>query len=264
MTTSSNEVSMATLMHELFEQIAHGDERHRDWLRSKLEDFGRSRSDLHLVRYSTEQRPLDVRHAALTPRGLELGGVVSVVIPPQSPENVARRVPTGVTASVDVTKCGESAGFGPQSPCLQPVGHEYHEDEYHRKWTTSHFDPVGDLFEFMEQFGPRYYGPPRSLPPDLAAFRQRFLREEVAEYVLASNSDDRPGQLDALVDLVYVAVGTCYLHGYDFASAWVRVHEANMRKERAPESEGKWGVVKPLGWTPPDLTDLTIAREGDS
>jgi predicted HAD superfamily Cof-like phosphohydrolase len=67
--------------------------------------------------------------------------------------------------------------------------------------------------------------------------------------------------LDGLVDLVYVAIGTAYMHGFDFQSAWDRVHEANMKKIRAPSAEASkrkssFDVVKPEGWEPPTHTDL--------
>jgi predicted HAD superfamily Cof-like phosphohydrolase len=71
------------------------------------------------------------------------------------------------------------------------------------------------------------------------------------------------GQFDALIDLVYFALGRAYLHGFPFAEGWKRVHSKNMEKRRAnPDApnEGKRGskldIVKPEGWTPPILTDL--------
>jgi predicted HAD superfamily Cof-like phosphohydrolase len=72
--------------------------------------------------------------------------------------------------------------------------------------------------------------------------------------------------LDGLVDLVYVALGTAYLHGFDFREAWRRVHFANMNKVRASQdgSDSKRGssydVIKPPGWRPPDHSDLVLPR----
>ncbi len=67
--------------------------------------------------------------------------------------------------------------------------------------------------------------------------------------------------LDALVDQVYIALGTAYLHGFNFNEAWRRVHEANMKKARVSSAvESRHGsaydIVKPEGWTAPDHTDL--------
>lgn len=140
------------------------------------------------------------------------------------------------------------------------------------------FDPVRDIEEFHRKFGLEYRGKPRVLPPSLAKFREKFLREEMHEYMKAVESaknelrnrsltfDDEVAfhlehALDALVDLVYVAIGTAHLHGFDFREAWRRVHLANMSKVRASsraESKRKSSadVVKPPGWTAPRLRSL--------
>lgn len=120
------------------------------------------------------------------------------------------------------------------------------------------FDPVKDIEDFHKKYGLAYEGKPRHLVGDLKAFRQLFMEEELTEYALAYSLVDK---LDALVDLVYVALGTAYLHGFDFREAWRRVHEANMKKIRASRAnESKRGtsldVVKPPGWQAPDLSDL--------
>ncbi len=68
-------------------------------------------------------------------------------------------------------------------------------------------------------------------------------------------------KFDALIDLVYVALGTAYLHGFPFDLGWRRVHEANMKKVRATNAaqsarNSTHDVVKPPGWTAPTLDDL--------
>lgn len=140
-----------------------------------------------------------------------------------------------------------------------------------------------DIRDFHQKFELDYDGPPRALSADTALFRIIFMAEELGEYVsedkvyircvlktiqelsadATSNQEIPPldKQLDALVDLVYVALGTAYLHGFDFTEAWRRVHAANMRKVRATSAEqsargSTQDVVKPPGWTAPDLSDL--------
>ena len=115
-----------------------------------------------------------------------------------------------------------------------------------------------DIKEFHEKFGLAYNGRPRDLSKELSDFRVHFMLEELDEY---RDSNHLVDKLDALVDLVYVALGTAYLHGFDFDEAWRRVHEANMKKVRAEvATDSKRGstfdVVKPDGWAPPDLSDL--------
>lgn len=139
------------------------------------------------------------------------------------------------------------------------------------------FDPVRDIQEFHIKYELAYAGAPRELPEEVAKFRVKFLAEELCEYTTDLGPGDRediqyllarnhaPGnlhlKLDALVDLVYVALGTSYLHGFDFREAWRRVHAANMTKVRAlragDSTRGSiYDVVKPQGFVPPDLSDL--------
>jgi len=111
-----------------------------------------------------------------------------------------------------------------------------------------------DIVDFHQQFGLKYDGPPRALPGELSRFRTNFLFEELAEY---SEAETLEKKLDALVDLVYVALGTAHLHGFDFDAAWDRVHRANMQKIRGPSvRSGEYDVIKPAGWVAPDLRDL--------
>lgn len=145
-----------------------------------------------------------------------------------------------------------------------------------------HFDPCSDISEFHAKFLLTYDGPPRFLPVGIDEFRRQFLMEELKEYedscfgALMDLSEEPhldeaaittrlADQLDALVDLVYVALGTAYLHGFDFREAWRRVHEANMAKIRTERVEDStrgstYDVVKPKGWTPPSHDDLVEAH----
>ena len=140
------------------------------------------------------------------------------------------------------------------------------------------FDPVADITEFHAKYGLLYPGKPRRLPYELFKFREQFLDEEVVEWAdhgralaeSAEKGDDRADytyhleeQLDALVDLMYVLLGTAQLQGFlpVFPEAWRRVHEKYMQKVRAQTaSDSKRGttfdVVKPEGWEPPSHTDL--------
>jgi len=139
-------------------------------------------------------------------------------------------------------------------------------------------DLYNDIKAFHEKFGLEYNGPPRRIPEELLKFRTKFMAEELGEYAFdgdqlnidfltdAIQDDIVPpvkleNALDALVDLVYVALGTAYLHGFDFNEAWRRVHHANMQKVRAlREVDSKRGsiydVIKPDSWQAPDLSDL--------
>lgn len=84
-------------------------------------------------------------------------------------------------------------------------------------------------------------------------FRINFLQEELTELRDAESAED---VVDALIDLVVVAIGT--LDGFDVDSykAWDEVLRANMNKEVGikegrPNPLGLPDLVKPEGWTPP-------------
>jgi len=73
---------------------------------------------------------------------------------------------------------------------------------------------------------------PRQISAELREFRLIFLEEELRELREAYTAEDLPGIADALVDLVYVALGTAHLHGFPFDELWAEVQRANMAKER--------------------------------
>jgi predicted HAD superfamily Cof-like phosphohydrolase len=118
---------------------------------------------------------------------------------------------------------------------------------------------IEDVEEFHFKFGIEVPSEPAQLTTDVAQFRIKFMQEELDEYVLATAQGDVEGQIDALVDLVYVALGTSDLQGFNWQAHWNEVQRANMSKVRAenaddPRSKRKHAidVVKPEGWTGPD------------
>jgi len=116
--------------------------------------------------------------------------------------------------------------------------------QFHNKFEVPLVEKPGDLFDEAT-----------------FKFRQKFLQEELDELVVAYQNKDVPGVLDALVDLVYVAVGTADMLRLPFDAAFMEVHRANMEKERAPSAEAsKRGsaidVIKPPNWTAPDIAGV--------
>jgi predicted HAD superfamily Cof-like phosphohydrolase len=92
---------------------------------------------------------------------------------------------------------------------------------------------------------------------ELVNFRTSFLMEELAEYTNAITKKDAAGALDALVDIVYIALGTAWLFNLPFEKAWKEVQKANMSKIRAKSKSKKRGttfdVVKPKNWKAPNI-----------
>jgi predicted HAD superfamily Cof-like phosphohydrolase len=128
-----------------------------------------------------------------------------------------------------------------------------------------------DVGEFHARFGlPRVNGSngePRAWDEDLLAFRLRFLTEELEEFAAGLNERDHAQVFDALLDPVYVAMGTAHLLGYPWQEGWEAVQRANLQKVRAAadgsdsKRDSRWDVVKPRGWRPPDITAI-LRRHG--
>jgi predicted HAD superfamily Cof-like phosphohydrolase len=126
-------------------------------------------------------------------------------------------------------------------------------------------DRTGNLFTCVQQFHRKFGLEPigKDLPEDVSDYRLGFLQEELDELAKGYKENDREQVLDALIDLVYVALGTADLHGFDFNAGFARVHAANLRKERASSADASkrshaLDVIKPPGWAAPELRDLVL------
>ncbi len=131
---------------------------------------------------------------------------------------------------------------------------------------------------------------PTALSAEEYKFRIRAMLEEVFEYISAvvpaadnetfqdietrlyatlescmitptHNTHVLEAQFDALIDLAIFTMGTSERHGFNFPVGFKRVMEKNMQKKLAGTyNSSKRGfsadLIKPDGWTPPDLLDL--------
>ena len=89
--------------------------------------------------------------------------------------------------------------------------------------------------------------------------RFRFMTEELDEFIEASMHGDMVGVADALVDVIYVALGTAHQMGLPFQAIWDHVHRANMRKVRGETKRGNnIDAKKPEGWVSPEAGIATI------
>jgi len=119
-----------------------------------------------------------------------------------------------------------------------------------------------DVLDFHLKFRVPIADRPSLLDADAQQFREKFLMEEYTEFVESYRQEDLEGCADALVDLVYIAMGTAVIMGLPWQELWDRVQAANMTKRLAkPDgSDSKRGnpldVVKPPGWVGPNHTDL--------
>jgi predicted HAD superfamily Cof-like phosphohydrolase len=85
----------------------------------------------------------------------------------------------------------------------------------------------------------------------------KLIQEEVDELWTANADADRVECLDALVDILVVTIGAAHSMGCDIEGAWKEVMMTNFAKidkktgKVIKREDGK--VLKPDGWTPPNL-----------
>jgi predicted HAD superfamily Cof-like phosphohydrolase len=120
-----------------------------------------------------------------------------------------------------------------------------------------------DVKAFHEKFGVSMAKVASLLGQEAYDFRLKFMREELQEFQDDHEGGDLHGAADALVDLVYVAVGTALIMGLPWDTLWREVQRKNMEKMRATKKDeskrgSKFDVVKPAGWTPPDHTNALM------
>lgn len=121
-------------------------------------------------------------------------------------------------------------------------------------------DMAASVNDFQEQIiGLEKPLRPHPLSGERASFRVNHLREELSELIQAIDTADLPEQVDALIDLIYIAIGMILEMGVNPIEAFEPVHEANMQKIRGTTKRGHgFDAVKPDGWTPPDLSRALI------
>ena len=103
---------------------------------------------------------------------------------------------------------------------------------------------------------PRQLGMMPKAESDITA---KCLREEVDEFELAVTEGDFIGQVDAMIDSVYFAVGALYklgLNADQINACMDQVHEANMAKRKGVNAKRGDGsaadAVKPEDWVSPE------------
>ena len=91
-----------------------------------------------------------------------------------------------------------------------------------------------------------------------------LIQEEVDELWAANAAADPKECIDALIDILVVTVGAIHSMGADGAGAWNEVMRTNFAKidpatgRVNKREDGK--VLKPEGWTPPELDQFIQTR----
>lgn len=95
---------------------------------------------------------------------------------------------------------------------------------------------------------------PQLLSQSRFDFAMKFMQEELTEFEEAHNRKDVAEAIDALIDLVYVALGRLLEMGVPPGLPFQEVQDKNMQKVRGVTKRGHQGdAVKPENWTPPDF-----------
>ncbi len=95
----------------------------------------------------------------------------------------------------------------------------------------------------------------------------KLIAEEVNELSDAIGQEDLVETLDALIDILVVTIGAVHSIGADAEGAWKEVMRTNFAKidretgKVRKREDGK--VLKPLGWTPPELKPFISKAKGN-
>jgi predicted HAD superfamily Cof-like phosphohydrolase len=113
-------------------------------------------------------------------------------------------------------------------------------------------EPFDQVREFHEAFNHQCPAEPLLLEKTRVGKRYNWMIEELEEFHRAGSIHD---QADAMVDLIYFALGTLVEMGVRPGRLFDIVHEANMKKlwpdgKVHYAQDGK--VMKPPTWTPPE------------
>lgn len=112
-----------------------------------------------------------------------------------------------------------------------------------------------DLIQDLNDFHTKFEFNKEPMDKNKLSFRCDLLMEEVNEMHEAIITGNAEELTDALIDIVYIAIGTLDLAKVDTAKAWNEVQRANMSKIRGikpgREHSGGFDVIKPDGWTAP-------------
>lgn len=91
-----------------------------------------------------------------------------------------------------------------------------------------------------------------------------LIDEESSELKVAIKDCDPVEIVDALTDILVVTIGALHSMGADAEGAWKEVMRTNFAKidhetgKVRKREDGK--VLKPIGWTPPDLAEFVTKK----
>jgi predicted HAD superfamily Cof-like phosphohydrolase len=112
-------------------------------------------------------------------------------------------------------------------------------------------NPIIDINSMLNHYGFHH----SEMTSQRLQFRLQLLTEEYNELRQSLDDADAAETVDALIDIVVIALGTLQLCNVDIDKAWSTVMAANMAKTRGSKpgrpSDG-WDLAKPHDWVAPD------------
>jgi predicted HAD superfamily Cof-like phosphohydrolase len=130
---------------------------------------------------------------------------------------------------------------------------------------------IDSVYAFNEQIiGMAPDLPLQPLSKELRNWFTSAIHEEIEEYNQAWLCQDLIGQVDAIIDLMYFAIGRLQQMGLTREQArdcFMAVHTANMTKKRGAQAKRgnlEADAVKPAEWVPPEERLRKILLNGDA
>ena len=120
---------------------------------------------------------------------------------------------------------------------------------------------IKDVYEFNKKIiGTKQPETPTTLSRERLLFALTAMYEELHEFTVANNQNNVSEQVDAMIDLIYFALGRCYEIGVSeeaFITCWNLVQQKNMAKKRGTKNRGTdQDAMKPEGWQAADLSEV--------
>lgn len=120
---------------------------------------------------------------------------------------------------------------------------------------------IKDVYKFNEEIiGLEQPKEPGILNRERLLFALTAMYEELHEFTVATNTNNVGEALDAMIDLIYFALGRCYEMGISEEKlnlCWNAIQHKNMQKKRGTKNRGTdVDAMKPEGWTATDLNEV--------
>jgi predicted HAD superfamily Cof-like phosphohydrolase len=119
------------------------------------------------------------------------------------------------------------------------------------------------VLEFRTKLGLPVSHQPQLLEPIDISFHARFLLEELSELMKAHEQESLVDAADAVVDLIYVAMGCAHHMGLPLEELFDIVHNANMAKVAGRTKRGVHvhDAAKPDDWVSPEEAIGVMLKE---